>query len=501
MAKRRLHLTAGILGVSAMLASITYLTIPRQGVTEVYEGDIEVEAPRGAEELSRQMRLDARMLVNVLDELDELERRMLEMNEVFQVSENENQGIYTVEQEREIARAYAHYLVLRRALFHVAFRWKDYAALEAGARQDQAFLLAYASGLTLYRSAVLFVSLFKDQPNAREKLNEADPLLGLPANTLDEIYVNITSPDNVALAQGGIEEFEERKARLLQTQLVRSEGLQDLPARLERYEKDLIEAHDRLAEGRRDIAWTHIKRKVEAPAYQAQSFVSGLIGHIRSPLHDEGLQPAAIQETIVPRLAPGDIVLTRRDGYLSNTFLPGNWGHAAMYLGSAEAIRELGADEELEQLLKAYEEGVDHHDGEPLRAVEAIGEGVRLSSAEFALHANTVAVLRPRLPREVKLLAIKRAMKLVGTPYDFSFDLGSQDKIICTELVYRAYAPHLETTLEAVMGRRTLKPDGLLRALDPSGGDEALATLVIWGESVDGALQARDVEALMATVR
>ena len=71
--------------------------------------------------------------------------------------------------------------------------------------------------------------------------------------------------------------------------------------------------------------------------------------------------------------------------------------------------------------------------------VEAIGEGVRFSSLEFALNANMVAVLRLNLsPAQIQAAAVK-AMKLKGTPYDFAFDLSSQDKIICTELVYRAY--------------------------------------------------------------
>ena len=79
-------------------------------------------------------------------------------------------------------------------------------------------------------------------------------------------------------------------------------------------------------------------------------------------------------------------------------------------------------------------------DGLPFSAIEAIGEGVRFSSLEFALHANTVAILRPKATPQQIQTAATRAIELRGTPYDFSFDLSSQDKIICTELVVRAYA-------------------------------------------------------------
>ncbi|MEC9398472.1 MAG: YiiX/YebB-like N1pC/P60 family cysteine hydrolase, partial [Myxococcota bacterium] len=143
-------------------------------------------------------------------------------------------------------------------------------------------------------------------------------------------------------------------------------------------------------------------------------------------------------------------------------------------------------------------EGKDK-DGEPFAAIEAIGEGVRLSSLEFALHANLIAVLRPKVEPEHVRTAIVRALALRGTPYDFSFDLSSQDKIICTELVYRAYAPHLEGPLEEVMGRKTLKPDGMLRTLDPTL-EKPLADYVVYGASDAGKLQVATVEELMKTV-
>ncbi len=223
-----------------------------------------------------------------------------------------------------------------------------------------------------------------------------------------------------------------------------------------------------------------------------------MIGHVRTPLHGKGLGPESVQRDLRPLLKPGDILLTRRDGYLSNTFLPGFWGHAAMYLGSRdEILKELGPDSMLEAALESYD-GKDQ-DGKPFMAIEAIGEGVRLSSLEFALHANLVAVLRPKLSPEEKRKAVVRAMKMLGTPYDFAFDLSSQDKIICTELVYRAYAPHLDGPLEDVMGTKTLKPDGMLRLLDPTA-PEPISEFVVYGKSEEGALYMANVEELMKTV-
>lgn len=493
--KRQLAIGAGI-AATLGLGGLAIWSRPSQGVVETYAKDITTSLP-SADQLPSQIELDGRMLANVLGSIDALETQMRQMNERFQVSQNANEGLYTVEQERHIAQAYAQYLAMRKALFSIAFRYKDYDKIQAPELRDQAFLLAYASGLTLYRNAVVFVMLFKDQPNARKKLNEANPVLGIPANTLDELYANITTPANVKLVIQGVEDFNNQKAQLKGAKLLQQEGLISLIERLERYEQQLIDAYKHLSEGQRDIIWTRVNSKLKGPAYQAQSMVSMLVGHIRSPLYTEGLSPSHVIDDLQPQLKPGDIILTRRDGYLSNTFLPGNWGHAAMYIGTPEQLKALGSDPELEAQLATFK-GRDK-DGHPFTAIEAIGEGVRFSSIPFALHADMVAVVRPKVAPEVIRQAITRAIKLRGVPYDFSFDLSSQDKIICTELVYRAYAPHLEMSMEEVMGRKTLKPDGLLRALNP-GEPEGLAEMVFFGNAVNGKLQPQPVEDLMATV-
>ena len=136
--------------------------------------------------------------------------------------------------------------------------------------------------------------------------------------------------------------------------------------------------------------------------------VSMMISHLRVPLHSKGLSPQSIREDIQPLLKPGDILLTRRDGYLTNTFLPGHWGHAAMYIGTPDDLRAIGA----ESVIDVFQ-GNDK-DGFPFAAIEAIGEGVRFSSAEFAMAANSLAVLRPKLSPDQIREAIVRAIQLEG---------------------------------------------------------------------------------------
>ena len=79
------------------------------------------------------------------------------------------------------------------------------------------------------------------------------------------------------------------------------------------------------------------------------------------------------------------------------------------------------------------------------------------------MHVDYVAVLRPRLSEQDIGEAILRAFRHHGKPYDFEFDFFTADKLVCTELVYRAYEGMLRFDLVRVMGRDTLPALELVR--------------------------------------
>src|SRR5690349_17497177 len=137
--------------------------------------------------------------------------------------------------------------------------------------------------------------------------------------------------------------------------------------------------------------------------YRASSAVSTLIGDtkIREPRHGEGLITPERVADLRPRLRPGDIIVERRNWYLSNAFLPGYWPHSALYVGSVSDLHALGldADPRVARHLAAFArpDGSGH-----LPAfIEAVSEGVVFTSLEHSIgEADSVGVLRPRLTRE-----------------------------------------------------------------------------------------------------
>jgi len=191
------------------------------------------------------------------------------------------------------------------------------------------------------------------------------------------------------------------------------------------------------------------------------------------------------------RLQPGDVLLERREWYLSNLGLPGFWTHAALYVGTPEErkallaepgvvalARELGrGDGDLEALLAerapaaARASRTADAAGHAPRVLEAISEGVSFTTLEHSAAADALAVLRPRLPARERAQALLRAFRYAGRPYDFDFDFRTDAALVCSELVYKAYEPGegmvgLTLPLEEVAGRTVSTPNGLARQLD-----------------------------------
>lgn len=193
---------------------------------------------------------------------------------------------------------------------------------------------------------------------------------------------------------------------------------------------------------------------------------------------------------------PGDVIVERRNWYLSNIGLPGFWPHAALWVGSPdELIAWSATDPEIEKAFgkplsqylaerhpeawKAYT--TPDHEGNPRRILEAISEGVSFNAAEESIRADYVAAMRPKLSKVEKAKAIDRAFGYAGRPYDFDFDFYTDSSLVCSELVFKAYEPReampgIKLGLEKVVGRMALGPNSIVRTFDQQLGtkDEQL---------------------------
>lgn len=213
---------------------------------------------------------------------------------------------------------------------------------------------------------------------------------------------------------------------------------------------------------------------------------------------DESLITQAQIKAMHPLIKPGDVLLARREWYLSNMGLPGFWTHSLLYVGTpSERRRYFAGDRELaswsqmqgihsgdfEQLLHffardAYRENLNGNaKGTEVPVIESRSEGVSLSSLEVAASADALVVLRPRLPKISKAQAILRAFSYVGRPYDFNFDFLTDAEMVCTELVYKAYEPGLSTMglhfpLRDVLGRKLMTANDMAKVFHQEYGSQ-----------------------------
>lgn len=163
----------------------------------------------------------------------------------------------------------------------------------------------------------------------------------------------------------------------------------------------------------------------------------------------------AIHKKIEESMRPLDIIAERTPFALTDFFIPGNFGHIALWLGSEEQLKEYG--------LWDHAMIVPHHEAirNGVRILEAVRPRTRLASLEDFLNIDELAVIRqenlfehPELVKEI----VDRAMPQLGKDYDFNFDVTTVSKIVCSELIYHAYA-QVKWPTKYLFGRATISPD------------------------------------------
>ena len=170
---------------------------------------------------------------------------------------------------------------------------------------------------------------------------------------------------------------------------------------------------------------------------------------------------ALIRRQLALTLMPGDVLITRHDLVLTNLFLPGYWPHAALYIGTPDQRDELG--------IEISDDKASRWRGECC-VLEALKDGVRFRPLCETLNVDHVVVLRPVLSNSAIKQGIERVVLHEGKLYNFDFDFFNSEKLVCTEVIYRAFDGledlHFPLTLRS--GRQTLSAEDILAYADSS---------------------------------
>lgn len=344
----------------------------------------------------------------------------------------------------------------------------------------RAYARTYASLCAEVAGGQTFMALVQNNPRAQVVLDEAVPEAGLPqgvfatlreklARTRHLSYVPVgaawwTAWIHPRLQQQGLDAQLKALVGRWRDRALAVLDAGALPRAVSNHAQML--AHDAFA------AWLPI-----------QTEFSAFAGDVRFVPEDRRLITDAQVAELRTRLLPGDILVERRNWYLSNVGLPGFWPHSVLYAGTpAEISAALDADPQVQQaygvfsqaMAKSHPEawsalGAKDGEGHVQVTLEAVGAGVLSRSLEHSAGADYAAAMRPRLPPLEVAYALDQALSFFGRPYDFDFDFATDDRLVCSEFVMKSYRAGkgrtgLTVPFSNVAGRNVVAPTDMVKA-------------------------------------
>ncbi|MCH7227072.1 YiiX/YebB-like N1pC/P60 family cysteine hydrolase [Haloferula sp. A504] len=367
-------------------------------------------------------------------------------------------GYFTPGEDERIRVRYRSFLAGRAALLEALASMEE----SCGSKENQwlerlpSFVVALAAATVLLRGARETIETALTSRLLRKKLDEADPCRGIPRKTFTLIYRAATRPrrllqfhDALALYRAHHDEIHAGAGTGRYGELVdRLDGwIAAIPPL----------SGSKIFSDRVRYRWFSFRRRHHSAWKRAVFGVfedAGCrIADLRQPGHRPGPKKvtAELREAALKLARPGDVFITRHDDALSNLFLPGFWPHAAFHVGSEAQRREMGIELPAEA-------------GDPACFLEAKKDGVRFRPAGETLAVDRFVILRPPLEPAAIAGALERAARHAGKLYDFVFDFRKSDRLVCTEVVYRAYHGEggLEFRLIESGGRLCLPAEALI---------------------------------------
>ena len=192
--------------------------------------------------------------------------------------------------------------------------------------------------------------------------------------------------------------------------------------------------------------------------------VSGVFGNLIGKVrwrHGHLYQDEVAIKRINKVLKPLDIILEKTPFALTDSFIPGHFGHAAIYLGTEEQLKENGLWDT--DTIRPYQNDISN--GKVI--IEAVRPGVRLTTLEHFMEIDDILIMRTNIdPSNTKaaLNVYQRSFDQLGKEYDFNFDVETTDKIVCSELIFFAFGK-INWPTEYILGRPTISPDNVVELI------------------------------------
>src|SRR5262245_13272951 len=271
-------------------------------------------------------------------------------------------GYITPVEELNIRQLQVSYWKARIALFELVFEiWGDVEHIDSATPQQ--FLVALAAAAVLVDAARFLRETFHRDDVVRRKLDEPDPVYGIPPRMYDDVQKSLTEPYHAWHLWQATRYFDNHHADF-------EHAATDDPSLA-----PLLAIIDRLRDRLRPSLWTYVRTRMRVQGRRTTRqvgrdvigrgvyAVQEALGRGAAPVkvrpgHMPNLPPA-IRDQVIQVLQPGDVLVVRKEFAVTNYFLPGYWPHVALFLGTANDVTGHGiADHEhvrsrLDQLVGA----------------------------------------------------------------------------------------------------------------------------------------------------
>jgi hypothetical protein len=386
----------------------------------------------------------------------------------------------------ELNESLANHLALRQKLFRIAEEhecWLDSNGPASSMTPEQrlkGIMISLSAALVLYDNYLLAISFYEEDPQLRMLLNNKDVGYGIDYGELNRVAMSFASEENRNRVRRGIAYYEEEIEKF-RGDLGQDKHLLFLD--------QLINQSPSYSMTKRFSPLAYLGRKI---GFYVPFTVEALLR-----LKDEGLNMASmifgntvglvesrrgklygrkdVAEDLADSLRAGDILVERTPFRLTNSFIPGRWGHAAIWIGSEAELKTLGIWDD--PVVRPFHDAVRAGH----RVAEALRSGVELNTLVHFLNVDDLVILRPKgVVLEEKKEAILQALRQIGKRYDFNFDVETRDRVGCAELVYHAYG-RIHWPTQRYLGRSSITPDDVADlALD----DGPLSVVQLYNDGV-----------------
>mgnify|MGYP006281479965 CR=1 FL=1 len=365
-------------------------------------------------------------------------------------------------------------------------RYKTFYQLNFVTQKDlhkKAFLNGYSSFLAQHYYTLQLAKKI-DNAEVMSFLNEAYSDYGIEKGTFNLLKSKLTSPKEVARLNAGRSYFTFFSQKDPEQKYLINAYFPEIDKSLKDYSGLIAKKPLDFLENNSFKLWFPLQKKVAIN-----------LSYIKTTTRDYHIDSELINK-YRNKLLPGDIMLERREWHATNVAIPGYWTHSALHLGTIEEMNsyfkglsqlEGRSFKEFfkEKYPEAFKEFKKKNDQDQVRSViESKRPGVIFRSLEGSAHADSLAVLRVNnLDPSERFKVVTQALSYWGKPYDFNFDFVTDNALVCSELIYKAYfdIPNLTVELKDFNGRLVYSPNDFAEKFSQEfGKNDAELELVLF---------------------